>query len=156
MRITVLTIGRLREPHLQALYDDYAKRLARASFGRPRLKELELRNSLEGPERLGREAALLCDHLPDGACLVALDARGKDLGSEGLARFIAAQQVQGRKDLVFAIGGSEGFDPKIRKIAHLVLSMGKMTWPHLFVRIMLMEQLYRADCIHRNHPYHRD
>lgn len=156
MRVTFLTIGRLRDPHLLALYEDYAQRLARRSFGRPRLKELELRGRIESAERLSREAKLICNHLPAGAAMITLDSRGKDMSSQGLADFISRQQLQGCQDLVFVIGGAEGLDDKIRKMSNFVLSMGKMTWPHQLVRIMLIEQLYRAQCIQENHPYHRD
>jgi 23S rRNA (pseudouridine1915-N3)-methyltransferase len=156
LRVTLLAVGRLRDPNLLALYEDYAQRLARGPFGRPQLRELELRGRIEGPDRLSREASLIRENLPSGACLVTLDSRGKDISSRGLADFVARQQLEGRQDLVFVIGGAEGIDPKIRKMSDLVLSMGKMTWPHLLVRIMLIEQLYRVQCIHGNHPYHRD
>lgn len=94
--------------------------------------------------------------LPPGVPLVALDERGSSWSSRTLADRIAAWRDQGAPELAFAIGGAEGLDAAVLDRAHTVMSLGPMTWPHLLVRGMLLEQLYRAQQILAGHPYHRD
>jgi len=92
--------------------------------------------------------------LPVGAFAVALDQGGEAPGSEGLARLVERWLGHGRT-LCFLVGGAEGLDPAVLARADAVLSLGPMTWPHLLVRALLAEQLYRAQCIRTGHPYHR-
>jgi 23S rRNA (pseudouridine1915-N3)-methyltransferase len=103
-----------------------------------------------------REAELILAALPAGARLVALDETGAAWSSRDLAERIAAWRDQGVATLAFAIGGAEGLDSTIIERADAVVSLGAMTWPHLLVRGMLLEQLYRAQQILAGHPYHRD
>jgi 23S rRNA (pseudouridine1915-N3)-methyltransferase len=103
-----------------------------------------------------REAELILEALPPGATLVALDERGAAWSSREFADRLAAWRDRGVPDLAFAIGGAEGLGPAILDRAQTILSLGAMTWPHLFVRGMLLEQLYRAQQILARHPYHRD
>ncbi len=108
------------------------------------------------PDQLkAREAELLLAALPEGARVVTLDAAGKALTSPQLADLIARWRDDGTRDLAFVIGGAEGLDEGLRRRADLTLSLGRMTWPHLLVRAMLAEQLYRAQQILAGHPYHR-
>jgi 23S rRNA (pseudouridine1915-N3)-methyltransferase len=100
------------------------------------------------------EARLLRGALPDGL-VVALDERGKSLGSQAFAEQIARWRDDGRPAVGFAIGGADGLDPDFVTAADLVLSFSPMTWPHQLVRIMLAEQLYRTTTILSGHPYHR-
>jgi 23S rRNA (pseudouridine1915-N3)-methyltransferase len=90
-----------------------------------------------------------------GLVVVALDERGKALASEAFARRIAGWRDGGAQDLAFLIGGADGHAPAVRERADFLLSLGPMTWPHLMVRAMLAEQLYRAQQILAGHPYHR-
>jgi 23S rRNA (pseudouridine1915-N3)-methyltransferase len=103
-----------------------------------------------------REAELILAALPPGARLVALDERGQGWSSRELAERIAAWRDQGTATLAFAIGGAEGLGRAVIDRADAVMSLGAMTWPHLLVRGMLLEQLYRAQQILAGHPYHRD
>ena len=101
------------------------------------------------------EGALLAKTLPDGAALCVLDERGKLLSSPEFAQALAAWRDAGRQDAAFVIGGADGVDPALRGRADLVISLGRMVWPHLLVRVMLAEQLYRAAQILAGTPYHR-
>ena len=103
-----------------------------------------------------REAELIHGALPSGVPLVSLDERGSPWSSRALADRIAGWRDRGCPELAFAIGGAEGLDPVVLDRAHAIMSLGPMTWPHLLVRGMLLEQLYRAQQILAGHPYHRD
>jgi 23S rRNA (pseudouridine1915-N3)-methyltransferase len=151
MRITIAAVGRLRDATLRAPYDDYAGRLAWPVA----LKEVEEKRKLSGPERMASESRLLAEALPDKAVVVALDPRGKTLTSEEFAAQLGRFQDDGVADLGFVIGGADGLAPEWRRNARLVLSLGAMTWPHMLVRVMLAEQLFRAQSILNGHPYHR-
>ena len=135
--------------------DDYAARLARVgrplSLGPLDVHEVEDRRG-GGP---AAEAALLARAVPDGAVVVALDERGLALSSPDLAGRLAGWRDEGRRDAAFVIGGADGLDPILRDSADLALSLGPMVWPHMLVRAMLAEQLYRATSILAGAPYHR-
>lgn len=107
-------------------------------------------------ERKAREADLLSADLPPGAATVALDERGRDLSSRELADKLLDWQESERQPVVFLIGGADGLDPGLVSRADLVLSFGRLTWPHMMVRAMLCEQIFRAQSIRQGHPYHRD
>jgi len=102
-----------------------------------------------------REAELLLAALPRQASCIALDSRGTQLSSEAFAKLIAASCENGQSDIAFVIGGAEGLAKPLLARADKVLSLGAMTWPHLLVRTLLAEQLYRAQTILSGHPYHR-
>jgi 23S rRNA (pseudouridine1915-N3)-methyltransferase len=118
--------------------------------------ELEEKRRLPPPEMKRREAALILSALPTGARLVALDERGEAWSSRDFAAQLAAWRDGGAAPLAFAIGGAEGLDAAVIARADAVMSLGAMTWPHFLARVMLLEQLYRAQQIHAGHPYHRD
>ena len=143
MKIKVAWIGKTKEPAIQALTDDYLKRLSRyADVAGLALKD---------------EAALLVlargERQKERHKLVLLDSGGKQLSSEELAEFLEREQAQALP-LLFAIGGADGFTEEAHRKAGLVLSLGRMTLPHELARVMLLEQLYRAFTILKNHPYH--
>jgi len=157
MRIVVAAVGKARAAPEQALFEDYARRLVK---GGPagltlELAEVEERRKLTGEPLRKAEAGLLLARIPKDSTLVALDGRGKTLGSEAFANQLARWRDEGVGDLAFVIGGADGLDPAVLKRARLVLSLGAMTWPHLLVRAMLAEQIYRAQSILLGHPYHR-
>lgn len=104
---------------------------------------------------MAEEGALLAAAIPVGATVIALDERGRDLASTAFAERIGKWIDDGVADLAFVIGGADGLLPALRERAALTLCFGKLTWPHLLVRIMLAEQLYRAHTILTGHPYHR-
>jgi len=122
----------------------------------PAIIELEEKRRLPPPELKAREADLILAALPAGARLVALDERGRPWTSRELADRLASWRDTGVPALAFAIGGAEGLGASLLERADDVLSLGPMTWPHLLVRGMLLEQLYRAQQILAGHPYHRD
>jgi 23S rRNA (pseudouridine1915-N3)-methyltransferase len=148
---TVLSAGRWKSGPLKAAFEDYAHRL------RPplALKEIEPKGRLTGQTLREAEAALLLEAVPKGAVLVALDGGGKNLDSEALAARLGTWRDQGRAEIAFLIGGADGLLPDLCARADLTLSLGAMTWPHLLARVMLAEQLYRAQQILAGHPYHR-
>lgn len=151
MRLLIAAVGRLRAGPLRDLYEDYAGRLPWTA----ELREFEAATGRSAAERQRREADLLLGTLPPGAILVALDPRGRQLTSEDFARRIGQWRDSGTGTLAFLIGGADGFDDRVREAAQLVLSFGSLTWPHLLVRVMLAEQLFRAASILAGHPYHR-
>lgn len=151
MRIWVAAIGKARPGPARDLYEEYAGRLAWPLT----LRELELKRRPPPEEAKRQEAALLLGAVPAGAVLVALDERGRQMGSEAFAARIGAWRDGGASDLAFAIGGADGLDPSVTARADLVLAFGQMTWPHMVVRAMLLEQVYRAQTILAGHPYHR-
>ena len=122
----------------------------------PIIVELEERRRFPTAVLKAREAELILGALPLGVPLVALDERGTGWSSRALADRIALWRDQGSSELAFAVGGADGLDPTVLDRAHAIVSLGAMTWPHLLVRGMLLEQLYRAQQILAGHPYHRD
>ena len=151
MQLGLVAVGRARKGAMKDLFEDYAGRLNPGLT----LKEVEERRPLKGDELKRREAQLLLDALPDDALVVALDGRGKQLSSEALAKKISSWQDDGQRSALFVIGGADGHDQSLLDRANFTLSLGPQTWPHMLVRVMLAEQLYRADSILKNHPYHR-
>lgn len=155
MRLTLVAVGRGRGQPAQVLYEDYARQLTGRPLGPLTLKEVQERRALPAPELIAAEARLIRGALPAGAALAALDSRGAMLTSEKFAQKLGAWRDQGR-EAAFVIGGAEGLDPALRDKADLVLALGPMTWPHMLVRVLLAEQLFRAQAILTGHPYHRD
>lgn len=152
MRTHILAISKWKKGPEQALFESYSNRLR----PKPVLKELEVRKKLSGLELKQAEAELLLGSVPKGAIIVALDERGKTIPSREFANKIQAWLDQGRGDIAFIIGGADGLDESVRARADLLISFGSMTWPHMLVRPMLAEQLFRAHSILSGHPYHRD
>ncbi|MCP4329485.1 MAG: 23S rRNA (pseudouridine(1915)-N(3))-methyltransferase RlmH [Alphaproteobacteria bacterium] len=152
MRILITAVGRLRSGPEKTLYEHYIGRLTWTVTAR----EVEDRRGGTSKARRQRECGLLLAALPEAAITVALDETGQALTSSAFAQRIGQWRDNGQRDIAFAVGGADGLDDRIRRRADLVLSFGKATWPHLLVRALLAEQLYRAQQILANHPYHRD
>jgi 23S rRNA (pseudouridine1915-N3)-methyltransferase len=155
MKLRICAVGRLRTGPERALIDDYLDRFDRTGralgLGPVTVQEVEAK----GGGGMGAEGALLSRAIPPGAVVIALDERGTMLASPGLAERLADWRDAGRSDLAILIGGADGLSPDLRDRADLVLSFGKMVWPHMLVRVMLSEQLYRAASILAGSPYHR-
>ena len=151
MRLTLIAVGRAKRGPEQELFNAYLKRL------RPGLDliEVEEKRPLSGAELMAREAELIAEKIPDGAFLVALDERGKAQKSRQFAEKFGDLRDSGR-DVAFIIGGADGLDESLRTRADMLLGFGPQTWPHMLVRVMLAEQVYRAQSILAGHPYHRD
>ena len=156
MRIAIHAVGRMKSGPERELGERYLDRFAKA--GRPLglefsgVAETPESRAQTAPERMREEAVRSA---AEGAVLVLLDERGRNVDSQAFAERIAAFRDGGAKALVIAIGGPDGHDPVLREEAKLVLSFGALTWPHQLVRVMLAEQLYRAATILAGHPYHR-
>lgn len=155
MKITLCVVGRLRAGPEKSLIDDYLTRFDRTGralgLGPARVVEVEDRKG----GGMAAEAALLERAIPDGAVRVALDERGRTMTSPDFADYLGRWRDAGRGEAAFLIGGADGLDPALRDRADLVLSFGAMVWPHMLVRVMLAEQLYRAAAILAGTPYHR-
>lgn len=147
MRLTLAAVGRARDSPVRGLVDDYARRLPWPFT----LREIA---EASGDRRREREGDKLLAALPEGALIVALDSRGRQFSSEDLADWLGQRRDEGCRDLGLVIGGADGLSPAVTSKAALILSLGAMTWPHLMVRAMLAEQLYRASTILSGHPYH--
>ncbi len=151
MRLWLAAIGRAGSDPAVKLFDHYARRLTWPLT----LREVIARGNLPLDRRIAEESRLLLAAVPEDFVIVALDETGKNLTSPVFAKRIGAWRDDGVKDLAFLIGGADGLAKEAKKAADLILSLGSMTWPHLLVRILLAEQLYRAQTIFAGHPYHR-
>ena len=151
MRVEIVAVGRARAGPERALYESYLHRI-RWDIG---LREVEEKRPLPADRLKEREAELLLESVPQGFAVVALDETGTDLSSEALAARIGAWRDDSRPGIAFLIGGADGLAAAVRERAELVLSFGRQTWPHMMVRAMLAEQIYRAQQILAGHPYHR-
>ncbi len=155
MRLHVCAVGRLRAGPERVLTDDYIARFNRAArpLGLGPLVAHEVEDRRGGG--MAAEADLLARAIPQAALIVALDERGQMLTSPDFAARMAGWRDAGRADLAFVIGGADGLAPALRDRADLLLSFGAMVWPHMLVRAMLAEQIYRAATILSGGPYHR-
>jgi 23S rRNA (pseudouridine1915-N3)-methyltransferase len=159
MRIVIAAVGRLKQGPERELAERYAKRVGDAgrALGLHPVDIVEIRESRnrEPERRMLEESIALANAVPEGAALVVLDGRGDNLDSATLATRLQRWQSGGRAAIVFVIGGPDGLAGSLRDRAALRLAFGAATWPHQMVRIMLLEQLYRAATILSGHPYHR-
>lgn len=149
MEIIVAAVGRMKAGPARDLWDDYARRIGWDLT----LREVEEKRPLAGSELKAREADLLRKVLPERAYLVSLDAGGRAIDSPTLAKHMNEWRERG--PIAFVIGGADGLETALLSQSSYVLSLGAMTWPHMLARVMLIEQIYRAQCILTNHPYHR-
>jgi 23S rRNA (pseudouridine1915-N3)-methyltransferase len=160
MRIVVAAVGRLKAGAERELAERYRDRAAKSgrSLGIRDIEVIEVRDSrAREPERRTLEESIaLASVIPDGGVTVALDGRGDNLSSESFAGRLRAWNDAGRASVFFAVGGADGLGEVLRERADLTLAFGTVTWPHQLVRIMLLEQIYRAFTILSGHPYHRE
>jgi 23S rRNA (pseudouridine1915-N3)-methyltransferase len=147
--VRLIAVGRLRAGPEAELFDRYNSRL------RPRIAVTEVPDGHGAPAEIKRrEAEALLAALPADACAVALDQAAPALSSEQFAQRLEAWLASGQT-LAFMIGGAEGLAKAVLDRANHVFSLGALTWPHMLVRVMLAEQIFRAQCIAAGHPYHR-
>jgi len=153
MQVAVYAVGRKMPDWVLRACSDYVKRLPKRwkfvirEFAQARAATSEL--------MMSKEASLLLDALPARAYVVALDNRGKHWSTPELARELTSWQELGR-NIVFIIGGADGLHASVRARADQQWSLSSLTFPHPLVRIILIEQLYRAQSLLDNHPYHRE
>lgn len=147
MKIRIIAVGRLKASPLLDVCAEYIKRMN----WQVSIKEIDAPKASTSAQ----EAPLILKAIPERALVVALDERGETLTSPEFAQKIS-KWGQAAPELVFLIGGADGFDNAVRARAKYLLSFGKQTWPHMLVRVMLLEQVYRAQQIIAGHPYHRN
>jgi 23S rRNA (pseudouridine1915-N3)-methyltransferase len=146
MKVRLVAVGKLKKSPLLDLCDEYVKRMNWSVS----VKEIDAPKASTS----AIEAPLILKQIPDNGVVIALDERGETLTSPAFAKKIEGWQRQ-TSELVFLIGGADGFADDVRKRATFLMSFGKQTWPHMLVRVMLLEQIYRAQQIIAGHPYHR-
>ena len=153
MRIILAAIGKLKKnsPEYE-LINTYVKRTKWTI----EIKEYEEKKALSGEDLKNAEADLLLSDVPEKAKVVVLDEHGDTLSSREFAKKLGTWQVQGTNTIAFLIGGADGHGQKVKQRADLMLSFGRMTLPHFLMRVVLTEQIYRAQTILDGHPYHRD
>ena len=157
--VTIIAVGKLKEPFYRSAVEEYAKRLK--GYADLRLTELPEHRLPEDPspaqirDGLAKEAALVREKLPKGAWLCVLTPEGKQLSSEGFAELLAGVKSRGGTGACFLLGSSYGLDPELKAMADFRLSFSPMTFPHHLARVMLLEQLYRAESIQAGSKYHK-
>ena len=158
MRITILAVGKIKERYLRDGIAEFVKRLG--PFCRLEIQELDEERMPDDPsaaqkeQALAREGERLLKQIPQGSRVFVLDVIGKQQSSEELAETFASLAVDGDSSLTFIIGGAFGLSEDVRKAAHVRLSFSKMTFTHQMIRLLLVEQIYRAFKIWRGEPYH--
>ena len=159
MRIVLAAVGRLKQGPERELAETYRKRAEGVgrSLGLRDIEIIEIRESRaqDAERRRVEESIAIANVIPERAILVMLDERGNSLDSAALAAQLHEWRAEDRAAICFAIGAADGLADSLRQRANLKLAFGTATWPHQLVRIMLLEQLYRAATILAGHPYHR-
>lgn len=160
MQVIVAAIGKQRgdaaESLLVADYLERAKSMGRQyGFSDFRLSQSEAPRSLSGKARQAREGEMLLSAVPEKADIVVLDERGENISSEKLSAYLGRRRDDGCAAAAFLIGGADGHGANVKSRAVKTISFGAATWPHMLVRAMLAEQLYRTVTILARHPYHR-
>ena len=159
MQIDIICVGKVKEQYLRDAIAEYSKRLGRYC----KLNILEVadektpEHASEGVERQikAKEGERIAKHIKPGAYVIALAIDGQQVTSEGFARKIDQLGIQGVSHIQFVIGGSIGMDDAILRQANYKLSFSKMTFPHQLMRVILLEQVYRAYKINAHAPYHK-
>ena len=158
MRLNLIAVGRLKDGPERALCERYRERAVGLSrglgFGGPEIVEIAESKARRSEERKREEAAAIAGRLPEGL-VIALDERGRSQSSENFAQALARERDSGTAAASLVIGGADGLDDAVRERARLVLSFGALTLPHQMVRVLALEQIYRAMTILSGHPYHR-
>lgn len=159
MKLLIAAIGKKRGGPESALVEDYLERARgigrHIGFSGVALRTAAAPKGPSGPALKKREAELLIDAVPGDAHMIALDERGENLSSDKLARLLGGMRDDGVAEAAFVIGGADGHDESVRSKATRLIAFGAATWPHMLVRAMLAEQLYRSMTILSGRPYHR-
>jgi len=159
MRLLILAVGHARGTPEGALTEDFIGRSKvlgkRLGFATVAAEEISVSKLRETRARIAEEGERLAARIPAGAHVILLDAKGKGMTSEAFAEMLGAMRDAGARDLVFLIGGPDGLNPGAGVKPGRSLAFGPQIWPHLLVRAMLSEQIYRAFTILAGHPYHR-
>lgn len=159
MRLVVISIGRLKQGPERELADRYRERFdeigRKLGFRGLEIHEIPESRARDASTRMAEEATAISVAISAKSLLVALDERGKNIDSLAFAQHLGHWRDEQVASTIFVIGGADGLSPDLRGKAKLSVAFGAMTWPHQMVRVMLLEQIYRAATILAGHPYHR-
>ena len=157
MKLTLLVIGKATDKHVQVLIDDYANRLSHyVPFNMEVIPELKSTKALTIDQQKALEAELIKKQLQTGDHIVLLDEHGAERRSVDFATWLSKRMATGSRRMVFIIGGPYGFDASIHTLAAEEISLSQMTFSHQLIRVLFVEQLYRACTILRGEPYHHE
>lgn len=152
MNIQIIAVGTLKETYWKVAYAEYAKRLSR--FGK--LQTLEVPEVVRGDRQdVQKEGDAIAAKIKNGSYVIALCVEGKPLSSEKFAQTLHDAGLRGFGSITFLIGGSDGLSEEVKSLAHLRLSFSEMTFPHQLMRVILLEQVYRAEKILAGESYHK-
>ena len=159
MKIVVVAIGRLKQGPERELAERYRERFddigRKLGFRGLEIHEIPESRARDTARRIAEEAVAISALIPEKDLLVALDERGKSIDSAAFAQRLGRWRDDQVASTIFAIGGADGLSPDLQRKARLCIAFGSATWPHQMVRVMLLEQIYRAATILAGHPYHR-
>jgi 23S rRNA (pseudouridine1915-N3)-methyltransferase len=155
VRLLIVAVGQRVPDWAQTAWDDYAKRFPHELKVELKAIKTEPRGSKTVEQLMAAERKRIEDAIPKGTRIVALDERGTNLRTTALAERLTEWQLGGG-DVALVIGGPDGLDPEFRKASHERIRLSDLTLPHAMVRVLLIEQLYRAWSVNANHPYHRE
>jgi 23S rRNA (pseudouridine1915-N3)-methyltransferase len=159
MRLVVIAIGRLKQGPERELTERYRERFddigRKLGFRGLEIHEIPESRARDAATRIAEEAAAVSAAVSPKSVLVALDEHGDNIDSAAFARHLGRWRDESVANTIFMIGGADGLSPDLRRKAKLVIAFGSATWPHQMVRVMLLEQVYRAATILAGHPYHR-
>ena len=159
MKIVVVSIGRLKQGPERELAERYRERFddigRKLGFRGLEIREIPESRARDAATRIAEGATAISALIPEKHVLVALDERGKSIDSASFARQLGRWRDDQIASTIFAIGGADGLSPDLQRKANLRIAFGSATWPHQMVRVMLLEQIYRAATILAGHPYHR-
>lgn len=159
MNITIISVGKIKEKYINSGIKEFTKRLSAYC----KLKIIEVKdeptkeNMTESEENIikKKEGEKIISKIPNGSYVITLCIEGKELSSEQLAKELDSLALTGNSNITFIIGGSVGLHEEVIKISNMKLSFSKMTFPHQLMRLILLEQIYRAFRISRGEPYHK-
>src|SRR4051794_7985646 len=159
MKIVVVSIGRLKQGPERELAERYRERFddigRKLGFRGLEIHEIPESRAREAARRIAGEAAAISALIPEKSVLIAVDEDGKSNDSASFARELGRWRDEGQGNAIFTIGGADGLSPDLQRKASLRMAFGSATWPHQMVRVMLLEQIYRAATMLAGHPYHR-
>jgi 23S rRNA (pseudouridine1915-N3)-methyltransferase len=159
MRLVVVSIGRLKQGPERELAERYRERFndigRKLGFRGLEIHEIPESRARDTATRMAEEAAAILAAIPERCAVVALDQRGDQIDSAAFAQHLGRFRDEQIASTIFLIGGADGLSPDLRRNAKLSVAFGSATWPHQLVRVMLLEQIYRAATILAGHPYHR-
>lgn len=159
MKITLITVGKIKEKYLKDAIDEYSKRLSK--YCKLEIIEVADEKTLDNASDIvedairSKEAERILKHIKDDAYVITLEINGKQLSSEELADKVDKLGVQGVSHIIFIIGGSIGLGKEVLQKSDFALSFSKMTFPHQLMRVVLLEQVYRSYRIINGEPYHK-